>query len=59
MSLSAFAFASSIASAWVANDELSMTAPMKLLKSATSPILIVATSSCSRSRSSGQRFDGA
>ena len=36
-----------------------MTAPMKLPKSDGSPTLIVATSSASRSRSAGHRFDGA
>ena len=54
-----FARACSIASFWRANDFSSITAPMKLEKSLTSPILIVPTSSTSRSRSSGQRFAGA
>ena len=36
-----------------------MTAPMKFSKSATSPILIWATWSARRSRSSGHRFAGA
>ena len=53
------AFASSIACFCVLNEPASMTAPMKFRKSATSPILIVATSSTRRSRISGQRLDGA
>ena len=37
----------------------SITAPMKFEKSLTSPIVMVPTSSTSRSFSSGQRFEGA
>src|SRR5262249_41788989 len=51
--------ASAIASSWVRNDDESITAPMKLEKSATSPTLIVPTSSARRSRSAGHRFEGA
>ena len=51
--------ASSIAARCVANEVSSITAPMKFEKSATSPTLIVAISSASRSRSAGQRLDGA
>ena len=46
------------ACAWVANDEPSITAPMKFVKSRTSPIPIVGTSRSSPARTSGQRFDG-
>ena len=49
----------SIASRWRAKDLPSITAPMKFEKSLTSPIVIVPTSSTSRSFSSGQRFEGA
>jgi hypothetical protein len=58
-SVSAVRRASSIASRWPASAFSSITAPMKFEKSATSPILIAFTSSASRSRSSGHRFDGA
>ncbi len=51
--------ASSIASRWPFCAFASMTAPMKFEKSATSPMRICGTSSASRSRSAGQRFDGA
>ncbi len=50
--------ASAIASCCVVNELSSMTAPMKFVKSATSPIFSSSTCAASRSRSSGQRFDG-
>ena len=54
-----FPCASAIASFCVRKAPASMTAPMKFPKSAGSPIRIAPTSSTSRSRSSGQRFEGA
>src|SRR6266540_4359914 len=53
------AFASSIACFCVLKEPASITAPMKFSKSATSPILIVLTSSTRRSLISGQRLEGA
>ena len=57
--MSGWARASAIAAACVANELPSITAPMKFVKSATSPVRIVLASAASRSRSSGQRFAGA
>jgi len=52
------AFASSIAAFCVRKELPSMTAPMKLPKSETSPTFRPPTSRTSWSRTSGHRFDG-
>ena len=50
--------ASAIAPAWVSNDDPSITAPMKFVKSRGSPIAIEGTSRSRLARISGHRFDG-